>query len=751
MNLLNLLNLHRFVLLTLLATCLSTLSTASRPATIPALQQWTDSTSVYTFRSTNRIIVDPAYTNQLLPVAQVFQSDLLALMNTSLAVLTTTACGLQAGDIYLSLSANDPSLGVEGYDLTIDSYITINAMQNAGAFYGTRTILQLLRVGSNLSGGTAKDYPMYRWRALHVDVGRKYFDITWLRNHVMDIAYLKMNLLHLHVADWSNFRLESSSHPEIVAAQHYSKLDMQGLFNLGLQYHVAVMVEFEMPGHANWIIAFHPELMLVSNTGQQFPDSLDLSNPGSFKIVSDLLKEWLPLIPGPFMHIGTDEYLWDYSVFPSYLTRAQQLLGPNANAKDLYFYFINQVDALIRTYNKTTWAWDDQKDGGSVLSTNIDIIMDSWTFAGPSEISQGYLVMDSSNTPLYLPWGQNWIPWSYSLYENWAPNEWSFGFPGVPPYTPGLLGAKIEMWFDNPNIDDYSVAEVVKNPLRSVSQGTWSSPKIVSDYNSFLGICASIGRAPGTTFPVFTLPFANAGGPYNGVINTPLQISSQGSRAYNTTIKSYYWDLGDGSISNLANPIHTYTAVGTYGIQLTLTDGNNRTGINLTQAVIGTSTPPPTIPPTAPPTTPPPTNPPVTTPPGTTNRALLKPIKASSQYIPGFTANLANDGNTSTAWGATQGGGGQWILVDMLALDKVFSSSVTFEKGAIGIWQYTVQASKDQVTWDLVVDRSANIAPAQTYNDAWVNTKGSYEFVRLNVTNPAMNHWAGIIEFQVFA
>jgi len=62
----------------------------------------------------------------------------------------------------------------------------------------------------------------------------------------------------------------------------------------------------------------------------------------------------------------------------------------------------------------------------------------------------------------------------------------------------------------------------------------------------------------------------NAGGPYNGVVDTPVYFSGSvigGVEPYN-----YSWDLGDGTISDLANPTYTYEGEGAYAVTLTVTD-----------------------------------------------------------------------------------------------------------------------------------------------------------------------------------
>ncbi|WP_406434563.1 family 20 glycosylhydrolase [Streptomyces sp. NBC_01589] len=53
-----------------------------------------------------------------------------------------------------------------------------------------------------------------------VDNGRKYFTPQWLRDHVVkELAYLKMNYFHLHLSDNKGFRIDSTSHPEIVSPE----------------------------------------------------------------------------------------------------------------------------------------------------------------------------------------------------------------------------------------------------------------------------------------------------------------------------------------------------------------------------------------------------------------------------------------------------------------------------------------------------------------------------------------------------
>ena len=90
---------------------------------------------------------------------------------------------------------------------------------------------------------------------------------------------------------------------------------------------------------------------------------MDLTKNESYQIVSDLLNEFVPFFPGPFFHLGTDEYFTssDYPFLPQYYTYAQQHIALNATPQDLYLYFINWANSIVNSYKKKSWVWDDNE------------------------------------------------------------------------------------------------------------------------------------------------------------------------------------------------------------------------------------------------------------------------------------------------------------------------------------------------------------------------------------------------------
>jgi parallel beta-helix repeat protein len=66
--------------------------------------------------------------------------------------------------------------------------------------------------------------------------------------------------------------------------------------------------------------------------------------------------------------------------------------------------------------------------------------------------------------------------------------------------------------------------------------------------------------------------------PASGGAPLEVQFSADGSSDPDGTIVSYAWDLGDGSTSFEANPVHTYDNAGVYDVTLTVTDDDGATG-----------------------------------------------------------------------------------------------------------------------------------------------------------------------------
>ncbi|MBN2035479.1 MAG: beta-N-acetylhexosaminidase [Chitinispirillaceae bacterium] len=489
---------------------------APAPSTIPSVQQWTSGSGSCTFGSTSRIIVNTADAGALSADAQTFANDLAGLLNRTVAVASAGSPG--AGDIFLKLGATSSSIGDEGYVLTITTGFEISARTAAGVFYGSRTLLQLLRQSTTVSQGTIVDWPKGKWRGIMVDAGRKFYSLSWLQTLIRDMAYVKMNLFHFHLSDGltqtnnGGFRLQSTKHPEITSSQHYTTAQIQGLIALASQYHITIIPEIDFPGHVNWLYGSHRNVLLGSRVlGNQYW-ALDLSKDSAYTLVKDILDEFIPLFPGPFWHLGADEYMFidEYAGFPQLTTWARNRYGNSAHANDCYRHFTNWANAIIKSHGKTTWAWNDVLlgiTGTSVGACSLatDIWMDHWgalNWIGwggvypAAELARGYNMINCSWDIFYI------ITTNAKTTGDpqWAYNDWelhTFAGGNIAAGDPHIQGGKFPIWGDAPSAETESqVWNSTFMLSRAVAQKCWGSPKIQSAYSGFQTLANSIARAP---------------------------------------------------------------------------------------------------------------------------------------------------------------------------------------------------------------------------------------------------------------
>jgi hexosaminidase len=480
-------------------------ASARTPFTVPALREWKATRGSYRLPRHPRIVAP----RRLRGVARTLASDLHGRVG-------------RRGDIRLSLGAR--GLPVEGYRLSVGrAGVRISARTPTGVFWGTRTLLQLSR--HRLPRGRARDWPRYPDRGLMIDNGRKYFTPKWIAREIRRLSYLKLDRLHLHLSDNQGFRIESRSHPEAVTRPFLTRREVRGLVALGRRYHVKLVPEIDMPGHMQAALVHHPELQLTDVNGQRAPDKLDYTKPEARRFARDLIEEYLPLFPAREWHMGADEFLGillpptaaDYARYPQLEAYAKATYGPNANAKDGFLGFVNEIDALVRAHGKTLRVWNDGLDGGSAVKLRPDVVVEWWNNpAGPGSgpgpqdwIDQGHPVLNAGWFPTYYVSGSSSTSTPPRPDMSWAYEDWDVNrFLGLyyasrdahepefvlAPGEPLNRGSELHVWNDNPSAEtEAQIAAGIAPRLRVIAQKTWNSPLLVPDYAGFEKLARRVG------------------------------------------------------------------------------------------------------------------------------------------------------------------------------------------------------------------------------------------------------------------
>jgi hexosaminidase len=322
--------------------------------------------------------------------------------------------------IILTSAAAD-KLPEEGYKINITpKSITITG-KGAGLFYGVQSVMQLMPEKDNnqilINAAEINDYPRFKYRGLHLDVGRHMFPVAFIKKYIDLMAQYKLNNFHWHLTEDQGWRIEIKKYPKLTSVGgsrngtiigHYPGVNTDGEVYRGfytqneakeiVAYAAAkfinVIPEIELPGHASAAIAAYPELScfpnrdtfvaegapwsgsrkgkLVQQTWGVF-DDVFVPSENTFKFLQDVLDEVIAIFPSKYIHIGGDESpkkYWKESEFCQKLIKQLDLKDEH----ELQSYFIQRIEKYVNSKGRNIIGWDEILEGG--LAPNATVM--SW-------------------------------------------------------------------------------------------------------------------------------------------------------------------------------------------------------------------------------------------------------------------------------------------------------------------------------------------------------------------------------------
>ena len=496
---------NRFLTLCLAVFCLGT-SVAlkaenDKPFVIPELRQWQGADGVATINAKSKVLYADAALQQ---AAEAMAEDYGLLFGKVLkAKATKDAAKAAAGSIVITLT-DDKELGDEGYAIEIGDVVAISANTTTGAYWATRTLLQILEQseGANLPKGTIRDWPDYAVRGFMIDCGRKYIPLDYLKQYSKIMAYYKMNTLQVHLNDngfkqyfgdnwdetYAAFRLESELFPELTAKDgYYGKEEFRQFQKDAAKMGVNIIPEIDVPAHSLAFTHFRKEF----GTEKYGVDHLDLFNPNVYTFLDSLFTEYLegedPVFVGKQVHIGTDEY-----------SNAEK------ETVEKFRAFTDHYIRHIESFGKQACVWGaltHAKGDTPVKSENV--IMHIWYngYANPTDMKeQGYQLISIPDGSVYIVpaagYYYDYLNLPY-LYNTWNPSmignqKFEFG-------DPAILGGMYAVWNDvagnGISVDD--IHHRCYPGLQAISAATWSPTYRAVPFEEFDQKRHQLSEAPG--------------------------------------------------------------------------------------------------------------------------------------------------------------------------------------------------------------------------------------------------------------
>ncbi len=475
----------------------------------PGLRSWEGRPGTFTLPQRPRIVVAPHAAADVRDVAKGLAHDLRALTGRAPALGSSASDGaivLQIG------STGTASASPEAYTIEIGSRVTIRSASGAGLFYGAQSVLQLLKRApgnQHLPHGRAVDWPDYGMRTMMVDIGRKYFEMSALDDLMRQMAWLKMNTLHLHFTDWPAFRLKSAKYPGLAAEQSYDRADIAHLEETARRNHITIIPEIDLPAHASAMIGYRPSLAFKCESlrqsewlnraaGDRAKDLawvIDITREDNRQWIDSLLGEFIPWFSGPYFHIGGDEYNYDADKTrcPELMdyVRRRGLTYPG----DAFVEWINATNQVVRAHGKTTviWNWWRFKDDKTSIEPSKDIVIETWNSPRiDSILASGYKVILSPEDQLYVvPGIENFDGSNYGVVDTTHVYDTMQLKKG-----PAVLGYALALWTDaaEHRTDTYLLGRSYE-PMAVLAERLWSDRSSTS-LDAFLARLNRTGGAP---------------------------------------------------------------------------------------------------------------------------------------------------------------------------------------------------------------------------------------------------------------
>ena len=470
-----------------------------KPFVIPELQSWTGAEGEVALSGVVRVSTS---NKELLRVAKAYAADYETMFGKALTVKSGSP---KAGDIQIVIKKGEKALGKEGYRLTIDKHITVTAATTQGAFWATRTLLQLSEQHTALPKGETVDIPVYELRGFMVDVGRKFMPIDYLNDLVKVMAYYKMNALQVHLNDngfrqffgndWdktpSGFRLESTLHPGLTSKDgHYTKQEFIDLQILGENNYVEVIPEIDVPAHSLAFVHYKPQL----GSKEYGMDHLDMFHPETYPFIDSVFREYLegknPVFRGKRVNIGTDEYS----------NRDKKVVEKFREFTDHYIRFVESFGKQAMVWGALTHA----KGETPVKSENV--IMNIWhnPYAQPKDMKeQGYKLVSIPDGLVYIVPAAGYY-YDYlncqHLYNNWTPAN--IGGVQFEENDPDILGGMFAVWNDHHGngISTYDVHHRTFPAMQTIAVKCWSASKTSLPYAEWDAKRWDLSEAPGVNW-----------------------------------------------------------------------------------------------------------------------------------------------------------------------------------------------------------------------------------------------------------
>lgn len=321
------------------------------------------------------------------------------------------------------------------------------------------------------------DNPRFPHRGLMVDVSRHWESLQSLKNIIDSLTYAKLNVLHIHMSDIESFPYQVKSSPKLWEGayskfERYTVADMEELVEYARLRGVRVIVEFDMPGHADSWCKGYPEVC----PSPDCTSPLNIASDATWNLIAELIYESQMTFVDKMMHLGGDEV--DTSCWDQVPSIKKWLRDRNMTAHDGYADFVKRAADLVSHTGRRPIQWSEVFEEFG-YNTSKDIIIHVWK----KDTNLTYLLEGGYNALVNVGY------WDHSWYLDNLDIDWSKVYDYDPcdeqrdEHCKLIYGGHGEMWGET--VDGSDLEQTVWPRLAAIAERLWS-PRNQNNVNDAL-------------------------------------------------------------------------------------------------------------------------------------------------------------------------------------------------------------------------------------------------------------------------
>lgn len=494
------------LILSALCTCCQQISIIPEPVSV------TTETGTFTINQKTTIV---ASGDEDRKAAAFFNDYLLSIYGLKLPI----SKGASRNAIQLTTKKSAQPSAADAYTLHVTAAgVQIEGNTHSATFYGVQSLIQLLPVEKaaqlTIPAVSIVDSPRFKYRGMHLDVGRHFFPVSFVKKYIDYIALHKMNYFHWHLTEDQGWRIEIKKYPRLTEVGgcrngtivgrypgtgndstphcgYYTQNEIKEVVQYAADRYITILPEIEMPGHAEAALTSYPWLgcpgtgpYKVEGTWGVFNNVFCAGKDSTFQFLQDVLDEVLPLFPSTYIHIGGDECPktnWKSCPLCQARIKAEGLKDEH----ELQSYFIRRIEKYLNGKGRQIIGWDEILEGG--LAPNASVMSWRGEEGGIAAAKQNHKVIMTPGSYVYLDHSQVQKDDSLTI-GGYVPLEKVYNYEPVPKELTAeqatyILGAQGNVWTEYMAYPS-KVEYMIFPRMSALSEVLWS-PKEKRNWSTF--------------------------------------------------------------------------------------------------------------------------------------------------------------------------------------------------------------------------------------------------------------------------